>query len=239
MSEFAEEQEVEPVEPDESDPDEHDAEEEEEATEPAPDEAEPDTEPVDEEQLKRLAKITTSFKTYTSSVERNMGDEIVDLLACPLCYGTDHPAFLNKQGAGRVPDEVKEAVLMYLGFAREQDYAPDPQTQTCRTCQGKGKTATGSHVAGRETRACPTCKGSGAEGLAAAPGAPAGNGVAPDEGFTLDVPGELAPDADNWNEPRVLPDGRENPNWGKQPQFKVMVEPWGVTAGLNAVSAEA
>jgi uncharacterized protein YbaR (Trm112 family) len=212
------------------------AEEEEQAETPEP---EPEPEPealVDEEKLARLKKITTSFNTYTASVERNLEEDWLDTVACPLCYGTDHPAYLSKHGAGRVPEDVKEAVLMFLGFAREQDYEPDPQTQTCRTCAGKGKTLTGSHVAGRETHACPTCKGSGAEGLSVVPGSAGANGSS-EEAFTLAaVMGEPATDADNWGEPRILPDGRENPNWGRQPQFKVPVEPWGVTAGLNAVS---
>jgi hypothetical protein len=43
-------------------------------------------------------------------------------------------------------------------------------------------------------------------------------------------------EVDEWDEPRILPDGRENPNFGKMPNRKIPVEPWGVTAGLNAMS---
>ena len=39
------------------------------------------------------------------------------------------------------------------------------------------------------------------------------------------------------NEPRILPDGRQNPNFGKWPQYKIQVAPYGVTAGLNAVAS--
>jgi hypothetical protein len=45
------------------------------------------------------------------------------------------------------------------------------------------------------------------------------------------------PDVDEWQEPRILPDGRENPNYGMMPHRKMLVEPWGVTAGLRAEPA--
>lgn len=234
------EHEIEHEEPTEQEGEEFAAEEEaEEAeTEGAP-EPEPEPEPhgqVEDEQMEeRAKKIGRSFGTYSRKVQEVMEEEALELLPCPLCPEM-HPGFVHKADAGRVPEDVKEVVLMYLGFQREQDYEPDPQTQTCRTCKGKGKTSTGSFVAGKETRACPTCKGSGAEGLDVALVPATGNGHT-DVPFTLDAPNEAGVvDADNWGEPRILPDGRENPNFGRQPQFKVLVEPYGVTANLTAVS---
>jgi hypothetical protein len=189
-----------------------------------------------EEWERRFQRVETAFRTYTKKVTEIYADE-APLLTPFAISPSAPPGFVYGPDAGRVPEEIQRATFEFFGLAREQDYEPDPQTAECRTCKGKGKTSTGSHVAGRETRPCPTCKGSGAEGLNLTAAAPAGNGV-PDEAFTLAElgPGDV-PDSDNWGEPRVLPDGRENPNFGKQPQFKVRVEPWGITAGLTAQDA--
>ena len=220
--------------------DDEQAEEEEQSEEPqAGATPEPEPEPegrVEDVQMEeRAKKIGRSFGTYSRKVQEVMEEDALELLPCPLCPEM-HPGFVHKADAGRVPEDVKEVVLMYLGFQREQDYEPDPQTQTCRTCKGKGKTATGSSVPGRETRACPTCNGSGAEGLDVAL-IPTGANGHTDEAFTLAGPNEAGVvEADNWGEPRILPDGRENPNFGRQPQFKVLVEPYGVTANLTAMS---
>ena len=44
---------------------------------------------------------------------------------------------------------------------------------------------------------------------------------------------------DEWGEPMILPDGRENPNYGRMPHRKMLVEPYGVTANLRAEPVEA
>jgi hypothetical protein len=209
---------------------------------PAPDEAAPpdaageSPEPqglTQAEAEKRFRSADKRFETYFKAVAALWDDEAPNL-APVVVSPSAPPGFIDLRDAGRVPDEMQAPILEFFGFAREQDYEPDPQTSECHTCKGKGKTKTGSHVAGKETRPCPTCNGSGAEGLTASPVAVGGNGTT-DEPFTLAEPASaIAPDSDNWNEPRILPDGRENPNYGKQPQFKVPVEPWGITAGLGA-----
>lgn len=210
------------------------------------DEAEAEDEPepaapqgLSEAQLREIdRKATQAYDAYTKKLNTLLGDAADDLTPCPLCAGA-FPAFVYVEQAGRVPPEVVRVVQDYLGFATEIEYAPDPTTRECATCHGEGKTATGSKVATQKTRSCPTCKGYGYE---PPPGGQANGHVtlggvgAP----RIDAPEPpIADDRDAWGEPRILPDGRENPNYGKMPQFKIAVEPWGQTAGLGAQDAKA
>jgi hypothetical protein len=189
--------------------------------------------PTQEDWEKRFQKAERYFATYTKRVSEAWEEDAVHLTALSLSPSAP-PGFIDLRDAGRIPDEIKTPVLEFLGFAREQDYEPDPQTSECRTCKGKGKTKTGSHVPNRETRACPACNGSGAEGLGIGQPAAMGNGELRDTFTLAPSGGEIAVEADNWGEPKILPDGRPNPNWGRQPQFKELVEPYGITANLTA-----
>jgi hypothetical protein len=129
--------------------------------------------------------IDRSFGTYKAAVERNLQENALDLLACPLCFGTAHPAYLNKHDAGHVPDEVQEAVLLFMGLAREGEYEQDKQVGPCPNCGGRGKTKTGSLVGEHMARTCPTCKG---YGYVPPPGATAAANGAPPEGLTIEPP---------------------------------------------------
>ena len=181
---------------------------------------------------KRFQKVEKRFDTYVRAVQAIWEDDAIHLTPFSLDPSAP-PGFIDTRNAGLIEEGTKQAALAFLGFAREQEYELDPETRECPTCKGKGKTKTGSHVAGKETRACPACKGSGATGLGVASSAPATNGRS-EEPFTLaEHTTADAPERDNWGEPLILPDGRENPNYGKMPQFKVQVEPWGTTAGLG------
>lgn len=188
-----------------------------------------------EEAERAFKKIETSFRTYAASVERNHPSFEEDLIPCLLCPPS-HPGFLNVHDAGRVPKEVVDAVQTFLGFAREINYAPAPDTRTCGTCNGEGKVDSGSHVPEHRTRTCPTCIGYGYE---PPPGHAANGASAPapsDAAVVAAVPSGPPADVDEWGEPRILPDGRTNPNYGRMPVHKVAVEPWGATAGLTAQS---
>ncbi len=186
-----------------------------------------------EEAEAAFKKIEAGFKAYSRKVGDAFGDEAVDLLPCPVCSDTV-PGFVNKHAVGQFPDEVRRQVMRFLGFATAQEYAPSQTVRACGPCEGKGKVTTGSTVAGHEAVVCPSCTGYGyvpppTVGAATV----AGGEVVP---F---APAPLAPvgpqeDVDEWGEPLVLPDGRENPNYGKMPHRKLLIEPWGVTAGLRA-----
>lgn len=186
-----------------------------------------------EEAEKAFRKIETSFRTYAASVERNHPSFESDLIACLLCPPA-HPGFLNVHDAGRVPREVIDAVQTFLGFAREREYRQTPNTEECATCGGEGKVENPTHVHEHKIRACPTCFGYGflppptvAQNGAAAP-------TPTDAAIAAAVPSGPPADVDEWGEPRILPDGRANPNHGRMPAHKIAVEPWGATAGLTA-----
>lgn len=193
----------------------------------------------DIEREKAYKRVEQSYNTYVRAVGKNLEEDANDLIPCLLCSSTPHPAFLNTNSAGRVPAEIVDGVKLYLGFAREVEYRQSSQHRTCDLCDGEGQVNTGSHVAQWKSLPCPACKG---YGFVPPPGQPV-NGAdaqANVETFTLSNPPiPSLVDTDPSGEPRLLPDGRENPNFGKWPQFKVAVPPWGVTANLTAQDAVA
>jgi len=218
---------VPPEEPDEGDePDKEPAEPETPAEQPA--------QPSEQEALmaKRFDASQRRFKTYTTALSQIFEEDALSHIPCPLCPDM-HKGFIDVRDAGNVPDEIKAVVMEYMGFARPIDLRPDPLTHTCHVCDGEGKTATGSRVSGNDSRQCPECKGYGY----VPPPSEALNGSGRASDFHAPV-GEQQhpleePDNDVAGEPRLLPDGRVNPNFGKWPQYKVLVQPWGVTANLT------
>jgi hypothetical protein len=236
MSENENETQAEPEENDELEPDDDDEDDEALEEEESGDDVEPEPEPeqrVDEERTQAFAKIDRSFGTYRSAVERNLGDDLPDWLYCPLCSAGAVPGYFNKHDLGRIPDEVAANVKMVLGLAREQEYEQDKQVGTCTNCGGRGKTATGSLVGEHITRTCPTCRGYGyVPPPGQTPSAPVGNGSQP-EASDIAVEDLEQPDRDNWGEPKILPDGTLNDNYGKQPQFKTQHPVYGVTRELT------
>lgn len=187
---------------------------------------------------KRARSAETRFKTYAAGITKLFEEDAVHLTPCPLCPD-QHKGFVDVRYAGMVPKEIQDAVRMFFGIAREQDYAHSQVHRTCPQCEGKGKVSTGSTVPDHATVTCPDCGGRGYIGPQSA--APAnGHVVTGPTVLGLELPETQArEDVDEWNEPRILPDGRENPNFGKMPNRKILVEPWGVTAGLNALSGAA
>lgn len=194
--------------------------------------------PTPESLEKRARSAETRFATYARGVRSLYEDEAENLLDCPLCP-TFHKGMIDARFAGHLPEDVVDAVKFYLGFAREQEYAADPGTSACSTCQGKGKTKTGSTVPGQETRTCQACRGYGYT-------PPPTTTQTSTNGVTNTSVDQIAEavlqtseDRDEWGEPRILPDGRENPNFGKMPNRKIPVEPYGVTANLSPMDAAA
>lgn len=201
---------------------------------PAAPEPEPEQPQASDEDRAKLAKaLDTRFKTYQTSVEKALGDEVVDWMLCPLCTPGMAPGFFNRHDFGRIPDDVQSNVMMVLGFAREQEYEQDPNTHTCRTCGGKTKVKSGAVAGEYITRTCPSCLGYGFEPPPAKGGAaPPTNGRA-EESVAHALADLDTPERDNWGEPRILPDGTLNDNFGKMPQFKSVHPVYGVTANLT------
>lgn len=228
-----------PQEPSEPETTPEPAEEEEQAEEAAeePTEAPAEQGAQQAEWERRFTKSEKRFATYERAV-RELYDDDAEYLIPVSISPSAPPGFIYTHDAGRVPDEVKAPILEFFGIAREKDYKPDPETRTCPTCDGEGKTQTGSKVASFATRACPTCGGRGATGLDTPAAAPHANGRR-EEPFTLTTSGPLeAADVDNWGEPRFLPDGSVNENFGRQPQYKVEHPVYGRTANLTAQDAQ-
>jgi hypothetical protein len=227
-------------EPDQPGPEEEAEEEAAEAEQAAeqPAESEPEQAAQQAEWERRYARSERAFNSYLKKVSEIYADDAVNLIPVSISPSAP-PGFIYTHDAGRVPDDVKAPILEFFGIATQKDYKPDPETRTCPTCDGEGKTTTGSKVASFATRACPTCGGRGATGLDSAAAVPQGNGRR-DEAFTLTTSGPMeAADVDNWGEPRFLPDGTVNENFGRQPQYKVEHPVYGRTAGLTAQDATA
>lgn len=182
---------------------------------------------------KRFKGVERSFNTYKSSVDRNLEEYALDLLPCPMCFGTPHPAFVNKHDMGRVPDDVQGNVKMFLGLAREKDYPASDTHNRCSSCQGLGKVSTGSLVPDHATITCHACNGFGyMPPPSRADAATIPNGGQPEHSAATPHDFEQ-PDRDSWGEPRVLPDGTLNENYGKMPQFKTDHPVYGRTADLT------
>lgn len=197
--------------------------------EPEPDEPNPTPEAAE----KAFKTVERSFTNYTQRVSDLVEVTGLPLEPCPLCP-SQHKGFIDMSQAGAMPQEIKDVTMYYLGFPREQDYEPDPDTAVCGTCKGKGRLALPGSVAGNESKQCGTCRGFGytpppSDGTARVTSSadvhsPAGEQIAPLDLNEVDVSGE----------PKILPDGRPNPNFGLWPQYKVEVPPYGVTVNLTA-----
>jgi len=227
------EPETEPVVDDDPDQDEGAEEEEAEETTPEPEPSEDATALENEDRAKAFKKIDASFTTYRNAAERNLADEWPDWLYCPLCAAGSVPGFLNRHDLGRVPDEVVANVQTFLGFAREKNYKQHPGLNTCQVCGGETKVETGAKAGDYIVIPCDNCNGYGYTPPPTK--ATQANGSAPDVSeLVRENLAELeTPDRDNWGEPRVLPDGTLNANYGKMPQFKTVHPTYGVTAQLT------
>ena len=186
----------------------------------------------------RRRKVERSFDTYSRMVGTQYEEGATELIRCPLCPD-NFPGFVHPNDFGKYPEEVKGVVMQVLGFAREQEYEPDPEARQCPTCKGKGFTKLPTHVPGQEKRTCPGCGGRGYVGLVAQNGRSDRSGEAAAlPAIDLSQPLSSGP-VDMWGEPEILPNGAPNPNYGKLPDHKVLVQPWGVTAGLTAQDVSA
>jgi len=210
----------------------------------APEEA-PAAPPADETDP-RIIDSQKKWGNFEKAVRAIWGDYADNLMECPVCF-TSHKGLIDLNDRGQYPEEVLSAVTEYMRGAAQIEYRQDPQTRTCSTCNGSGKTLTGSGVESHKLRTCPECKGygyvpppiPGQTGYNTASGVSGGGiGLAQENGagVTFDpvsgevlTPGAEEPeppaDADIWGSPRLLPDGQENPNYGKMPQYKVPTLP--------------
>lgn len=172
-----------------------------------------------EELEKVRGQLDRSAATWRKRVADLLGEEAQMLVPCELCDpllpGFHFPAELEQPR-----DATHERLLDVLRAPAGPEYQDDPFTRQCSTCAGLGKTRTKGMVPGKLERVCPTCKGVGFQALDAPATPPSTNG---ESEVQYQLPNEeplVSDGTDVWGSPKILPDGMENPNYGKMPQYK-------------------
>ncbi len=175
---------------------------------------------VDEAVMEKFYKsLGTRTTTLNNWIENELPGGAADLSPCPLCsdgiLGHIYPPDWMEPTS-----DLQARLIEVLKTPVAPDYWPAPNVRKCGTCDGWGKVASGSRVAGKTLVLCPQCRGNGFQGDALMPAAE--NGAAPV--VELVQPPEEGPVADGdhdiWGSPRLLDDGQENPNYGKMVQYK-------------------
>lgn len=188
----------------------------------------------EQEREKAYKSVGQAWGRYEQAIERYLPAEKTDWIGCPMCAANMIPGHVHREQLGAFPEEVADNVRYALGLAREQEYEQATNLGVCGDCRGLGKVKTGSKVATHMTVTCPHCKGHGyyPPPSSVSTGGFA-NGSTAGEAFTPPEPPEQG-DRDAWGEPRILPDGTLNENYGRMPQFKTVHPVYGVTANLTA-----
>jgi len=196
-------------------------------------EQEPEPEAVSGPSLEAIHKLGKRFETYAKAVGDTYAEDGQFLYPCVLCPD-NHKGFVDLRLAGKVPGEVAAEVHSYLTGTNVGDFEQDPGTKTCPICAGKTVVKTGAISGQWITRTCPNCGGYGfmppPTEVVGALGLSGNGGVTAEEGQAV-VSHE---DVDEWGEPRVLPDGTLNANFGMMPNRKTVHPVYGVTANLTA-----
>ena len=165
---------------------------------------------------KSLGTRTTTFNNWLSG---ELGEGANDLLPCPLCADGIMGHIYPPEWITPTSD-LQARLIEVLKTPIAPEYWPAPNVRKCGTCDGWGKVASGSRVAGKTLVLCPQCRGNGFQGDALMPAAD--NGAAPVVELVQPEPDGPVADGDHdiWGSPRLLDDGQENPNYGKMVQYK-------------------
>lgn len=85
-----------------------------------------------------------------------------DLVPCPCCSTAGPVAgFIFPVLPEPAQTMRRQSVALALGAEAPVEYLPDPDTETCERCQGKGMMTTGSDVEGQKVRVCTGCNSQG------------------------------------------------------------------------------
>ena len=209
-----------------------------------PDEDAPDTQPEPEPEqqedtgpsMEAIIKLGKKFETYAKAVGDTYEEDGQYLYPCPLC-SDNHKGFVDLRYAGQIPGEIAAEVHSYLTGSAVGNFEQDPGTKTCPVCAGKTQVKTGAISGQWITRTCPNC---GGYGFMPPPTEVVGSkGLNGSGGVLALVPEDTGPseDVDEWGEPRILPDGTLNANFGMMPNRKTIHPVYGVTANLTAQTA--
>lgn len=168
---------------------------------------------------KRYKALEREQKRHTSAIEKIMEEEALELVVCPLCE-PELGGFLRMESLEQPRDEMHGAMIEVLKKPPQVDYKPAPHAVACIDCDGLGKVLSGSLVPGNEKIVCPTCKGAG---YVVAGGSTASTTtISPTSEYVPSgLPHEpLVEERDEFGSPATLPDGRDNPNYGKTMRHK-------------------
>lgn len=166
-----------------------------------------------------MAKIARSAETFRRRVADVLGEDALALVPCELCE-PEIPGFHWPAELAYARDEIHARLLDVLRSPASPEYVADPGHRMCDACDGYGKVRTGSKVPGQEIGTCGPCRG---YGFVPPPGVNPQTGEVDGSGAGPSAPPDdfgPSPDRDPWGSPRILPDGQENPNYGRMPQFK-------------------
>lgn len=189
--------------------------------EPAQEPSEP--QPPADEADPRIIESQKKWTNFEKAVRSIWGEYQSNLMECPLCF-TSHKGLIDLNDRGQYPEEVLSAIIEYARGAAQIKIPRSPRHQRCTDCDGTGKWDTDSRVPTKDIIGCDTCKGYGY----VPPPVPSSSGNGYSEAAQIEGAGvgvtvdeaEPPADADIWGSPRLLPDGQENPNYGKMPQYK-------------------
>ena len=167
-------------------------------------EAPEDTGPVltEKQREKIIGRLDAEGERHTKRVAEILGPDVSDLAPCPLCW--EHAQGFVLDG---VPvDEVTAAMTrQVLGIEDEPEFLTNPEFIQCQTCAGLGHVLSGSKVRDQLTVPCPKCMSKGFERVPLAwqpPPAPALAAVPPPAPDWSQLP---PGPADQWGRPAGHP----------------------------------
>jgi hypothetical protein len=159
MSELTEVAEREAAEAEAEEPEQDETAEEEAAEEEPPVEPEPAVERLTPEQAEAIVKsLEREAQRHAREVEKRAGPMFADLTPCPLCVTA---GFAFKFVGQPIDPAQAEAVHALLGETAPTEYAQDPDTERCDTCNGWGEVLSGAQADRSKVIQCNRCGGKG------------------------------------------------------------------------------
>jgi hypothetical protein len=168
---------------------------------------------------KKLKKLTVSANTWRRRVGEVLEEDALALVPCELCI-PEIPGFHWPAEMMVAETELEDRLIRALQGGPTLDYVASPTLSTCSSCQGLGKVKTGSRVPDNELAICRDCLGYGFTPPPQAGAQVAGGDPVAAVVLSAVEPEAAKPETDLWGSPRYLPDGAENPNYGRAPQYK-------------------
>lgn len=167
-------------------------------------------------------RIIAACEKYTQTYQRTIADKLGpwfgEFVPCVMCEPWA-PGLVQQAMIGKFPGPQVQAITQMVQGFGAKEYKQDPETSTCPVCGGEGFTSTGSRRDGYQNRTCKACHGAGFIDHSPITNQARVNGDVPPITAPPTQPDMALPEVDGWGIARWLPDGRENPNWGRPPNL--------------------